>query len=280
MHALETANTTTTTIAAATTTAATTTATATTTTRYDVSVQVAGTEDVDGAGRGRAVLQDIGDVLFDWNPHLRVHFFPRLRILDLCFNGLTDLGHTLASLDLLEHLTHLSLMGNPLALVHNYRAHVLARLPQLEELDEVGTDEESPRHASASSSASSSSSAAPTSSSTASAVSASSSAAAAASATSGRRVGAVEPGSSSLWISFVLAGLRADDANDAAASAPSPSAKKPVLAAGAAAAAGKGKPAAPAGKAAAAPAGKKGGAAAAAAVAAAAEPAAPVGVRR
>ena len=108
---------------------------------YDVSVQVAGLADVDGAGRGRAVLQDIGDVLFDWNPHLRVHFFPRLRVLDLCFNGLADLDHTLKSLTLLEHLTHLSLFGNPLALINNYRGHVLARLPQLDELDEISADE-------------------------------------------------------------------------------------------------------------------------------------------
>lgn len=118
---------------------------------YDVSVQVAGLADVDGAGRGRAVLQDIGDVLFDWNPHLRVHFFPHLRVLDLCFNGLTDLDHTLKSLTLLEHLTHLSLFGNPLALISNYRGHVLARLPQLDELDEVSADEGIPPASSSSS---------------------------------------------------------------------------------------------------------------------------------
>ena len=108
---------------------------------YDISVQVAGSDDVDGAGRGRAILQDVGDQLFDWNPDLKVHFFPRVRILDLSFNALTDLSHTLQSLNLLEKLTHLSLMGNPLTLVNKYRAHVLDRLSQLEELDEIAVDD-------------------------------------------------------------------------------------------------------------------------------------------
>jgi len=69
-----------------------------------------------------------------------VECFPRLRILDLSFNAICDLAGTLECLAKLPQLSHLSLMGNPLTLLENYRSHVVRALPKVMELDDLSTE--------------------------------------------------------------------------------------------------------------------------------------------
>lgn len=62
---------------------------------------------------------------------------PNVEVLDVSWNGLTDLGNCLRTLDRLSSLRHLVLMGNPCALTYGYRSMVASQLPLLQTLDDT-----------------------------------------------------------------------------------------------------------------------------------------------
>lgn len=71
-----------------------------------------------------------------------VRSFPRLRVLDLTCNSLTNLNATLDELEKLEDLSVLCLSGNALALQVGYRTAIMKRFPNMTHLDDIEITEE------------------------------------------------------------------------------------------------------------------------------------------
>lgn len=69
--------------------------------------------------------------------HMKSTSWPHLLSLDLSFNNLADLYHTINVLKMLPKLKNLVLQGNPLALVPGYRGYTIDSIRQLTILDDV-----------------------------------------------------------------------------------------------------------------------------------------------
>ncbi|PFX28507.1 Leucine-rich repeat-containing protein 43 [Stylophora pistillata] len=69
--------------------------------------------------------------------HMKANSWPHLLSLDLSFNNLADLYHTINVLKTLPKLKNLVLQGNPLALVPGYRGYAIDSIRQLTILDDI-----------------------------------------------------------------------------------------------------------------------------------------------